>query len=91
MAEILPGEIENLIHLEELSMRFNMLNTLPPGLGHCSAIRILKLADNNIDFLPPEVCFMHNLEHIVVRNNSIQNMPTYLMERKVCSFAFCCA
>ena len=36
-------------------MEANQLNFLPPGLGHCTNLLVLRMADNPLDTLPKDI------------------------------------
>ena len=83
---ILPNQICNLKHLEELHLANQQIMIVPDCLIKLKRLKILNLSNNHISSIPENVEFMQNLEYIdlhVDENekesflvpNSIKNLP----------------
>lgn len=64
-----PGELRDVVSLEDLSMRGNQLIDLPSWIAHLPNLRRLDVALNQIESLPEAVEGMLQLEEVSLDNN----------------------
>lgn len=78
----IPPQICNpsLVKLEKLDLSFNLLATLPPGIGCLTALVDLNLDSNCIVSLPEEIGKLKKLKALSLKNNQIRVDSTVFSE-----------
>jgi len=78
-----PPQICNpsLVKLEKLDLSFNLLATLPSGIGYLASLVDLNLDSNCIVSLPDEVGKLKKLKALSLRNNQIRVDSTVFSEK----------
>lgn len=79
----IPPQICNpsLVKLEKLDLSFNLLATLPSGIGCLTALADLNLDSNCIVSLPEEIGKLKKLKALSLRNNQIRVDSTVFSEK----------
>ncbi|GAA5926397.1 hypothetical protein JCM3775_001005 [Rhodotorula graminis] len=71
--ELTAGALSNALwsipNLQVLSLRNNLLDTLPEGVGRLAGLRELSLAGNQLQFLPAEILELDNLTNLTLHPN----------------------
>jgi len=61
--------------LEELILDSNVIKDLPRNIFHCTGLKKLSLADNDIQTLPAAISSLVNLEELNLSRNGIPKIP----------------
>lgn len=71
--ELTAGALSNALwsipNLQVLSLRNNLLDTLPEGVGRLAGLRELSLAGNQLQYLPAEILELDNLSNLTLHPN----------------------
>ncbi|KAJ3252276.1 hypothetical protein HK103_001646, partial [Boothiomyces macroporosus] len=83
----------NLYHnVTHLRLDQNMLTTIPGhSMKHLRYLKILNLAHNLLEFLPPDIAMLNHLENLFLNNNRLVELPNefkYLKRLKICSLGY---
>jgi len=73
--EMLPGNIDLLVHLAELDVSDNKLTSLPTTLRNLKRLRILGLARNDIAVFPSQPLGLPALEVLLLSGNAFAALP----------------
>ncbi|BGP44798.1 hypothetical protein JCM10450v2_000612 [Rhodotorula kratochvilovae] len=71
----LSNALWTLPNLQVLSLRNNLLDTLPEGIGRLHGLRELSLAQNQLRFLPAEILQLENLANLTLHPNPFLPPP----------------
>ncbi|KAJ3325483.1 Plasma membrane t-SNARE, secretory vesicle fusion [Boothiomyces sp. JEL0866] len=83
----------NLYHnVTHLRLDQNLLTTIPGhSMKHLRYLKILNLAHNLLEFLPPDIAMLNHLENLFLNNNRLVELPNefkYLKKLKICSLGY---
>ncbi|HSW77038.1 MAG TPA: leucine-rich repeat domain-containing protein [Candidatus Saccharimonadales bacterium] len=73
--KVLPPEIGQLNHLQQLYLSNIQLSTLPPEMGNMSSLQILYLANNQLNAFPPELGHLRDLQYLDLSYNQLSVLP----------------
>lgn len=76
----LPVAIWSIVSLQVLDVSRNKVGYIVSEIGNLTDIRHLRLAQMDLDTLPPEIGFCDQLETIDLMANPIDNLPETLVE-----------
>ncbi|GAA6050489.1 hypothetical protein JCM3770_002622 [Rhodotorula araucariae] len=71
----LSNALWTLPNLQVLSLRNNLLDVLPEGIGRLTGLRELSLAQNQLRFLPAEILQLENLANLTLHPNPFLAPP----------------
>jgi len=72
----LPPELAGLAPtLTALTVRWNLLTTLPASIGRLRLLQTLDLSFNRLEQLPPQLCSLHNLSVLCLSDNELSVLP----------------
>ena len=63
--------LKELIHLQELYLYTNRLQTLPNEIGQLANLRVLALYENSLNSLPDSLANLKHLEFLDIRHNKL--------------------
>ncbi|NIF04787.1 leucine-rich repeat domain-containing protein [Chryseobacterium sp. Tr-659] len=75
---VLPDEIKEFKSLENLQLKGNNFETIPPNILSIQTIREINLQNNKISVIPKEISKLVNLETLYLNQNSITTIPKEL-------------
>lgn len=76
--KIIPKEIGQLDHLEELWMALTSVKTIPTEIGKLHKLKILMLGANDLKHIPNTICNLSNLERLILTGDKIGSLPNEL-------------
>eukprot|EP00201_Polytomella_parva_P003593 CAMPEP_0175079620 /NCGR_PEP_ID=MMETSP0052_2-20121109/24931_1 /TAXON_ID=51329 ORGANISM="Polytomella parva, Strain SAG 63-3" /NCGR_SAMPLE_ID=MMETSP0052_2 /ASSEMBLY_ACC=CAM_ASM_000194 /LENGTH=545 /DNA_ID=CAMNT_0016349985 /DNA_START=9 /DNA_END=1643 /DNA_ORIENTATION=- len=75
----LPDQLYEKPKLRELILSRNNLYEFPGSLCRCiTRLRVLRLDNNNLTFIPPEISFLRKLQQLDLMRNKITYVPVQL-------------
>lgn len=78
--ETLPPEVCDLISLQKLYLRKNLLSELPSTIGKLKALETLNLFQNQLSSLPSEIGKLKNLKSLTLNDNHLSTLPKEIGE-----------
>eukprot|EP00698_Gefionella_okellyi_P026150 TRINITY_DN9875_c0_g1_i1.p1 TRINITY_DN9875_c0_g1~~TRINITY_DN9875_c0_g1_i1.p1 ORF type:complete len:1280 (-),score=230.42 TRINITY_DN9875_c0_g1_i1:23-3862(-) len=72
----LPSELVQLVDLERLDLRSNLITELPAQIGRLTAIKTLHLNQNRLSALPESMQAMVALERLDISQNELVELPS---------------
>ncbi|CAL8088647.1 unnamed protein product [Calicophoron daubneyi] len=73
--EDLPYAMGELCRLTTLDLSFNLITSVPPSIGNCSALRDFNLQHNRLTRLPSTIGRLVNLRRLAVKYNHLVEIP----------------
>lgn len=77
-----PEFILNFKKLTHLSLRTNLLDSIPPSISSLSNLKELDLCDNNLSTLPHSMENLENLTHLNIAWNNFRKIPECIKHLK---------
>lgn len=75
--------VAQLASSREFNCASNHLQILPPDLGRCSRLKLLKCNGNRLDTLPTELSKCRQLMTVIASENTIMELPSTIGELPV--------
>ena len=76
----LPISIGWLVNLEELYLSNNKLTNLPETISDLRSLNLLRINDNQIEYLPESIGYMYSLENLSASRNGLLELPESITE-----------
>ncbi|MCH9625271.1 MAG: E3 ubiquitin-protein ligase SlrP [Chlamydiales bacterium] len=74
----LPKNLENLLHLKQLTAWGNQLASLPTSIGNLDQLSRLDVSNNQLITLPDEFCELRKIKYVDISNNQLTALPKRL-------------
>lgn len=75
---ILPDEVKTLKYLENVQLKDNNFETIPPNILNIKTINMINLQNNKISKISKDISKLTNLEALYLNQNSISSIPVEL-------------
>ncbi|MDW9378812.1 leucine-rich repeat domain-containing protein [Chryseobacterium sp. JV558] len=79
---ILPDEVKSLKYLQNVQLKDNNFETIPPNILNIKTINMINLQNNKISKIPKDISKLTNLEALYLNQNSISSIPIELCNVK---------
>jgi len=78
----LPASIAKLEVVEELTLQYDSITSIPEELGSLTNLRILNLSGNSFSVVPESLIRLQKLETLLLGRTEITKVPGFLSELK---------